>query len=199
MAAARRTQSQRVEESTTRLLQAAAELIADGGYDAASAAEISRRAGYSRSMVHVRFGSKEGLVDAVVASAFEGPLTAEIPEGATGLERVLARLDTVAALASKTPELLRTIFAIEFQAAAGGSRMGTRVARFVTHLRAETLDAVLAGQRDGSIRPDLVAEPTAHAIVAEGIGAAFMWIVDPSEDFRARVDQWRARTRERLV
>jgi AcrR family transcriptional regulator len=194
----RRTQRERVEESTQRLIQAAAELIAEGGYEAASAAEIGRRAGYSRSMVHARFGSKEQLIDAVVTSAYEGPLTVELPETATGLERVLARLDTMASLIDDSPALMRTIFAIEFQTAGSASRKSTRVADWVNRLRADTLAAVLAGQTDGSVRPDLDPEPTAHAIVVEGIGSAFLWTVDPSEDFRSRITQWRERTLELL-
>ena len=43
-------------------------------------------------MVHARFGSKQQLIDAVVASAYEGLLTVELREGTTGLARVLARL-----------------------------------------------------------------------------------------------------------
>jgi AcrR family transcriptional regulator len=195
----RRTQQQRVEESTTRLIQAAAELIAHGGYEAASAAEIGRRAGYSRSMVRARFGSKERLIDAVVTSAYEGPLTVELPETATGLERVLARLDTMATLIEESPELIRTVFAIEFQTAGSSSDMSTKVADWVTRLRTDTLAAVLAGQADGSIRLDLDPEPTAHAIVVEGIGSAFLWTVDPTEDFRTRITQWRQRTHELLA
>lgn len=199
MPPARRTQRQRVEESTERLIQAAAELIAEGGYEAASAAEIGRRAGYSRSLVHVRFGSKEHLVKAVVAAAYEGPLTVELPDTASGLDRVLARLDTMAALVDRSPELMRAIFAIEFQAAASSSRMAGDVADWVVRLRADTLTAVRAGQADGSIRADLAPEPTAHAIVVEGIGSAFLWTVDPTEDLRDRIAQWRQRTHELLA
>ena len=199
MSRTRRTQQQRVEESTTRLVQAAAELIAEGGYEAASAAEIGRRAGYSRSMVHARFGSKEQLINAVVASAYEGPLTVELPETSTGLQRVLARLDTMATLIDESPELMRTIFAIEFQTAGSSSRKSTRVADWVIRLRTDVLAAVLAGQADGSIRPDLDPEPTAHAIVVEGIGSAFLWTVDPTEDFRGRITQWRQRTHQLLA
>jgi len=36
-------------------------------------------------------------------------------------------------------------------------------------------------------------EATAHGIVVEGVGSAFLWTVDPAEDFRRRIDQWRAR------
>jgi AcrR family transcriptional regulator len=195
----RRSQQERVEESRVRLIQAAAELIAEGGYEAASAAEIGRRAGYSRSMVRARFGSKAQLIDAVVTSAYEGPLTVELSETASGLERVLARLDTMAELIDESPELLRTIFAVEFQAAGSGSRKTSRVADWIIRLRTDTLAAVRAGQADGSIRRDLEPEPTAHAIVVEGIGSAFLWTVDPTEDFGSRITQWRQRTLELLA
>jgi AcrR family transcriptional regulator len=190
----RRPQQERVEESTRRLLQAAAELIAEGGYDAASAAEIGRRAGYSRSMVRARFGSKEQLVDAVIRSAFEGPLTVPLPESATGMERVLARIDAVGRLVDENPALMRMLFAVEFQAAGKGSGMADRAASWVAQLRSDTLEALREGQRDGSISGELDAEAAAHAITVEGVGSAFLWTVDPAEDFRRRIDQWRART-----
>ncbi|WP_205698892.1 TetR/AcrR family transcriptional regulator [Conexibacter sp. SYSU D00693] len=194
----RRTQQERVEESTARLFRAAVELIAEGGYEAATAAEIGRRAGYSRSMVRARFGSKEQLIDAVLRSAYEAPLTRSPDDDASGLERVLARLDTVAALVEDDPALMRTIFSVEFVAAGRGSALTDRVAAWVAGLRADVLAAVLDGQADGSVRPELDAETTAHAIVAEGIGSAFMWTVNPDEDFRARIPQWRERTRAAL-
>jgi AcrR family transcriptional regulator len=190
----RRTQQERVEESTRRLLQAAADLIADGGYDAATAAEIGRRAGYSRSMVRARFGSKEQLLDAVIRSAYEGPLTVPLPEAATGMEHVLARIDTMGRLVDEDAALLRVWFAIEFQAAGKRSGMATRAASWVGRLRTDILEALRKGQRDGSISGELDAEATAHAIVVEGVGSAFLWTVDPAEDFRRRIDQWRART-----
>jgi AcrR family transcriptional regulator len=52
----RRTQSERVDESTSRLLEAAAELIADQGYHNTTAGQIAQRAGFSRELVRVRFG-----------------------------------------------------------------------------------------------------------------------------------------------
>jgi AcrR family transcriptional regulator len=194
MSQPRRTQQERVEESTQRLIQAAAELIAEGGYDAASAAEIGRRAGYSRSMVRARFGSKDRLMDAVIRSAYERPLTVPLPVSATGMERVLARIDTMGQLVDENPELLRMWFAVEFQAAGKGTRMTDRAAGWVSRLRSDMLEALRKGQRDGSISGELDAEATAHAIVVEGVGSAFLWTVDPAEDFRRRIDQWRART-----
>jgi AcrR family transcriptional regulator len=194
MSQPRRTQQERVEESTKRLMQAAAELIAESGYDAASAAEIGRRAGYSRSMVRARFGSKEQLIDALIRSVYEGPLTVPLPESATGMEHVLARIDTMGRLVEENPALLRMWFAVEFQAAGKGSGMADRAASWVGRLRTDMLEALREGQLDGSISSELDAEATAHAIVVEGVGSAFLWTVDPAEDFRRRIDQWRART-----
>jgi AcrR family transcriptional regulator len=194
MSQPRRTQQERVEESTERLMRAAAELITEGGYDAASAAEIGRRAGYSRSMVRARFGSKEQLIDAVIRSAYEGPLTVPLPESLTGMEHVLARIDTMGRLVDENPALLRMWFAVEFQAAGKGSGMADRAASWVSQLRSDILEALCEGQLDGSISSELDAEDTAHAIVVEGVGSAFLWTVDPAEDFGRRIGQWRART-----
>jgi AcrR family transcriptional regulator len=194
MAQPRRTQQERVEESTQRLMNAAAALIAEGGYDAASAAEIGRRAGYSRSMVRARFGSKEQLFDAVIRAAYEGPLTIPPPASATGMERVLARIDSVGRLVEENPELLRMLFAVEFQAAGRGSGMAARAASWIGQLRTDIFEALRDGQRDGSVSGDLDVEATAHGIVVEGVGSAFLWTVEPAEDFRRRIDQWRART-----
>jgi len=193
MIQARRTQQERVEESTRRLLEALAELIAEVGYDAATAAEIGRRAGYSRSMVRARFGSKEQLVDAAIRSMFEGPLTVPLPESVTGMDHALARIDTLGRLVEDNPALLRTLFAVEFQAAGKRSGMADRAASWVGWLRGDMRQALRKGQRDGSISRELDAEATAHAITVEGVGSAFLWTVDPAEDFRRRIDQWRAR------
>lgn len=194
MSPARRTQQERVEESTQRLFHATAELIAEGGYEAATAAEIGRRAGYSRSMVRARFGSKEQLVDAVIRAAYEAPLTESASATSTGMERVLAPIDTMARLVDESPQLMRMLFTLEFQAAGRKSAMAARAAEWVGRLRSDTLEALRQGQRDGSISKELDAEATAHAIVVEGVGSAFLWTVDPAEDFRTRIDQWRVRT-----
>jgi hypothetical protein len=120
-------------------------------------------------------------------------LTVPLPETATGMEHVLARIDTMGRLVEENPALLRMLFAVEFQAAGKRSGMADRAASWVTRLRSDTLEALRKGQRDGSISSELDAEATAHGIVVEGVGSAFLWTVDPAEDFRRRIDQWRAR------
>lgn len=58
-------------ESRTRLLLAAWELLAEGGSRATTVQAVADRAGISRGSISWHFGSKEGLIVAVVNSAFD--------------------------------------------------------------------------------------------------------------------------------
>jgi TetR/AcrR family transcriptional regulator, acrAB operon repressor len=58
-------------ESRARLVAATWELLAEGGSRAATVQAVAERAGISRGSIAWHFGSKEGLVVAVVNSAFD--------------------------------------------------------------------------------------------------------------------------------
>ena len=62
----RRTQAQRREESDGRLLAAAAAIIAEEGYLAATLERVGERAGFSRGLAGRKYGSKDGLIEAVI-------------------------------------------------------------------------------------------------------------------------------------
>ena len=79
------TQPQRVEMSSRRLVEAAAELVVEKGWEATTAAEIGRRAGYSRAMVHARYGSKDAILDAFFSHEYVQRLTPSPEPDATGL------------------------------------------------------------------------------------------------------------------
>jgi AcrR family transcriptional regulator len=57
-----RTQEQRREESVHSMVQAAIALIAEKGVAGLTMAEVGIRAGYSRGLAHLHFGSKEKLL-----------------------------------------------------------------------------------------------------------------------------------------
>jgi AcrR family transcriptional regulator len=54
----RRTQAERRAAARDRLLQAAAELIAECGLPAVTLAQVGERAGYSRGIANHHFGTK---------------------------------------------------------------------------------------------------------------------------------------------
>ena len=62
----RRTQAERKAESERRIIRAARELFARQGYMRTTLIEVGQSAGYTGGLVTHRFGSKEGLLNAVV-------------------------------------------------------------------------------------------------------------------------------------
>ena len=65
----RRTQAQRRAESDDRLLTAAAEIIAGEGYLALTLERVGERAGFSRGLASRKYGSKDGLIEALIRRA----------------------------------------------------------------------------------------------------------------------------------
>src|ERR1022692_136225 len=63
----RRTQAERRDESERGLVKAAISVVSEEGVSAATFEAIARRGGYSRGLVGQRFGSKLGLIEAVIA------------------------------------------------------------------------------------------------------------------------------------
>ncbi|CAN0427695.1 unnamed protein product, partial [Phaeothamnion confervicola] len=63
----RRTQTERREEAERRLLDAALAIVARTGTVRLTLAEVGEAAGYSRGLPAHRFGSKAGLLRALVA------------------------------------------------------------------------------------------------------------------------------------
>jgi AcrR family transcriptional regulator len=70
----RRTQSERRAETRARLLQAARRLFAERGYHAASLDHVSARAGCTKGALYHHFGSKEGLLLALIDQQVAGRL-----------------------------------------------------------------------------------------------------------------------------
>lgn len=106
----RRTQQDRVEESSRRLAAAAVALIAEQGYGATTAQQIGLRAGHSRDMVRVRFGTKEALVDSILKTLYEDRLIAPPDDSTCGADMVLQPVRALRDFAIADPILLRAMF-----------------------------------------------------------------------------------------
>ena len=63
---ARRSQAERRDESQRSLVEATLAVVANRGVSAATFDEIGRAAGYSRGLATQKFGSKQGLIEAVI-------------------------------------------------------------------------------------------------------------------------------------
>jgi AcrR family transcriptional regulator len=189
----RRTQQERVEESSKRLLIAASELIAKQGFERTTAAEIGERAGYSRNMVRDRYGSKEALVEALLREEFEPRVNPSPPDGLTGLERVFDQVDHLAALAREEETLVRSFFVLTFETAGPIPSLRPWYRSWMESYQAQMKDSLRAGVADGSIRPGLEEDMEVELFTSHALGLAFRWTLDwDGFDYAGEVAAWRA-------
>ncbi len=182
--APRRSQADRRAESGRGLVRAVVSIVSRRGVGAATFEAIGAEAGYSRSLVTQRFGSKRGLIDAVIeqaSSAFEAQRLSERIEAMSGLEGLLLMLDSYLIQLSASQEL-RTYFMLLSSAVAEVSEL--RAAFAAEHERVKQRLAWLVdkGQADGTIRPEIDAESAALMIGSLQLGLSMQLLVDPAMD-----------------
>ena len=187
-AAERRTQAERRAASEAALLEAAAELIAERGFERASLRGIGERAGVSRAMPAYHFGSKDALVARLVQRATEGTvLTAaelvrrdhpdEAPASTLEILRVIIEtyLDSLAADVAPEERAVVVMWGASFPSESSLSAVidsDRQSHDALTH-------TIRAGQDDGSIRNDLEPEAAAWWIMGMARGIAAFTLNQP--------------------
>lgn len=176
-------------------MEAAAELIVEKGWEATTAAEIGRRAGYSRTMVHARFGGKEAILEDFLQE-YVSRLNPELVPYPTGMDQVLAHIDRIRDLYAHDRDVLRAMFVSTFEAMKTTSPLRDRVQGQLTGGIANVADGLRKGQRDNSIRPDIDLDRAVTDITAAFFGLAFQWVaLPPGFDLDAEL----VHARERIV
>lgn len=180
----KRTQADRRDESERRLLEAMIEIVASEGVSATTFDNIARRAGYSRGLPFLKFGSKDGMIRALIGHLADRQMAAlqalDIDhmsgldalkayirvhfEGLTGIRGTRAYF-TLAAGAVADLSDIRSAFA----------EMHETAARFLEGM-------IARGQREGCIRADADARGAALAIGSLLLGAAMQHITDADTD-----------------
>lgn len=178
----RRTQAERRDESGRSLVEAAIAVVARDGVNAATFDAIGREAGYSRGLASQRFGSKQGLIEAVIQHLHaeqEAALIAYGTDALDGFEAILAFVDGYMR-ALEAGEGGRAYFMLLSSAVADAGEL--REAFAAEHARIERrLEAlVLAGQAQGAIRREIDADAAALMIGSLLFGVSMQMLVDPA-------------------
>lgn len=166
----------RSELSTTRLLDAAAELIAEGGYERMTLTAIGKRAGYSPALVTARFGSKEGLLasllDRITVVWAGDTLVPAVGEetGAAGLHRFF---DELRASWRRNPHQMRALYVLMFEAVLPTPFLRERMADLHRELR-RTIE-----QGISQTATSIDASTTAMLVVSALRGAVYQSLLDP--------------------
>ena len=198
----RRTNSERVRESTIGLLTAALELFAEQGYEKTTAAEIGLRSGFSRNMVRDRYGTKEALLGSLFDSQFGQRLLPAMRREriGTGLQRVLGQLDDLHAAVEQEPEITRAMIVLTFETPASLRGFAPWFERLIADYQRELAGHFEQGRLDGSIRRALDPEREAEAFVSYAIGLCFRSaLLRDRYDFAGAITAWRTRLERDLV
>jgi AcrR family transcriptional regulator len=180
----RRTQAERRSESERSLLQAAIEVIASAGVGAVTFENLGRTSGFSRGLATQRFGSKQKLIEAVLAHLHErqeAMLLEQRLDELPGLEAVLTYVDVCLRDLAQRNEA-RAYFMLLSSSVADASDLRSGFRK--THAEVETRlkGWVAKGQVEGAIRADV--DPSAAALMIGCLmfGLSMQLLVDPAMD-----------------
>lgn len=181
---ARRTQSERRDASEQRLLIAAAEIIEEQGFAAATFDAIGARAGYSRGLASQKFGSKDGLVAAVIAfltARVDAHYQSRVASIKSPLARILAYVEVLLA-ELETDRLFRAYFVMMASAVANRGSMQDAFLAAHEGVRERLRDLVITGQKAGEIDAGLDGDTVALSIGSLQLGIAVELLLDPVLD-----------------
>lgn len=180
----RRTQAERRDASERRLLDATAHLVAEQGVSAATFETIGRAAGYSRGLATQKFGSKDGLIEALIAdlearqAAF---LTEQHVDDLPGLEAVLAYVDLYLRHLGDQAAT-RAYFMLLAGAVADASPLRAAFARTHDGVKQRLSALVARGIAEGGLRREIDPDAAALMIGSLLLGLSVQWLVDPDTD-----------------
>ncbi|MFB1296403.1 TetR/AcrR family transcriptional regulator [Mycobacterium sp. pW049] len=169
--AVRRTQAERSAQTRSRVLDAAAALVAAHGSHAVSLAAVGAAAGYSRGIVNHHFGSKTRLLEELIRYTQQFDVATDSP---TGLGRLTQFIRTyLGGMHERSPR--SEAFLKMWAESAGaepllGALFAERDAAFREHISALIRDGLI----DGSIGRTV--DPTVAAVAVIGLlrGTAMM-------------------------
>jgi AcrR family transcriptional regulator len=179
----RRTQAERRHQSERGLVSAAVEVLAEDGVSAATFDAIALRSGYSRGMVGQRFGSKHGLIEAVITYLHHGreSFAAESLDDLPGLEALLAYVDFYLRWLSDMGKF-KAYFRLMSWTVADISPVQSVFAAEHERVRERFEGWMKRGQQEGQIRPDLDCGAAARMVGGQLLGLSIQVLIEPGFD-----------------
>ena len=198
----RRTQAERRAESEREILLAAVILFGRQGYTSTTLEQIGKKAGYSSALVSLRFGSKEGVAEAIVArlQTRAGSDVFEADDATAGLASLNRIFNGYSELLRNAEQWMRALFMLMTDSL-GPLNGKIDVFRAGNENFAAAIErAVRESQEAGEIRTDLDPAETAFEVLAAIRGATLLWLLDPKKvDVVDAIQRLRVSTEERLT
>ncbi|MGO9454211.1 MAG: TetR/AcrR family transcriptional regulator [Candidatus Binataceae bacterium] len=165
------------------MMRAAIKLIARQGYFRTTLAEIGEESGYSQGLVSYRFGSKEGLlkalVDQITSRFWNDQMRPAIAGRRPGLDALCVMVDTYLKELVARESRLRALYVLMGEALGPVPEIRKVFAELNDRLRAVSEESIHVGIDEGQIRSDV--DPVSEAAVCVALlrGVSMQWLVDP--------------------
>lgn len=183
---ARRSQADRSSESELRLINAAATVLVEEGYAALTFDRVGEVSGFSRGLASQKFGSKDGMVLAVVAflsDRLDARYVKGMEAAADPLDEILTYLriflDEI-----EVDRLSLSYFVLLAATVANKSPIQPAFVDAHQKVKKSLASMIVRGQNAGIIRADIDPDTTALSIGAFQLGVAMQLRLDPALDVK---------------
>ena len=179
-------QHERRKQSSDKLIQACLDIASEQGVLALTFDNIGEKAGYSRNLAFQKFGSKDGLLEAVIEhlhAVMTERRRSQDADDLSGLDAVLLYCDVHIAAVEKTADM-RAYFVLMSEAIAAMSEMRDQFVASHKRSAAEIARLVKLGREDGSIRSDTNVDMAAQIIGTQLIGLSAQSLIEPAFNLR---------------
>lgn len=199
----RRTQAERTEQSDKLIMRAAVKLIARQGYFRTTLSQIGAEAGYSGGLVSYRFGSKEGLLRALIeriTNRFWDDQMHPAIAGRPGLDALCTWTEVYLGELAARESRLRALYVLMGEALGPVPEIRKVFAELNESMRSLVEDCIRRGVEERTIRTDADPATDAAAAVALVRGVAMQWLIDPGcFDLKTVREQVKATLRRSLA
>ena len=182
LAPARRTQATRRRDSDRRMLRAAARLFAERGVSGTSLADVGVAAGYSRGLPVERFGSKLGLITALLDSmdAWFQAHIARVLKDAKGMKAVRLRMEAHLASVDRDTISTAALYSVYTESLFVMPELQPHVAAVTGRWRDGLASNLREARRAGEIGKRVDCEGEARFLLAAMRGLVIQYLLDRS-------------------
>ncbi|HEY8523624.1 MAG TPA: TetR/AcrR family transcriptional regulator [Acidimicrobiales bacterium] len=159
-----------------------AELIAERGTSAVSFGDIAKAAGCSHGLPSYLFGTKAGLLQALLKDfirRFRDQALEPAIRGATGLEAVQIMVRVFLESLDNPWPATRAVYVLHGEALGASAELQETLADYNTELRSMIQNAIAEGVARGEIRSDVRPEAAAALVLGMLRGVGHQYVTDP--------------------
>lgn len=178
----RRTQQARTAESERRIIESARRLFSTQGYNRTTLAEVGTQAGYTAGLVSHRFGSKQGLLKAVLAWSADHFVEQQVMpalKDARPRDAITRYVEIYVTQAMRRNSVLHTLYAITNEALTAVPEVRGEVSLIHRASKQALASIVAAGIAAGEFAPNLDVTTAVFLVSALLRGAITGTRIDP--------------------